>query len=125
MKYSSKQSLYHVNQYQRFFPRSVDCFIQGSWVPILRASSNPPTLPNSGFGYILTMFYTLSRYSAFPRVNSLDTVMCSQLLNNDYGILETDLYCHVSGIVGRSTLYLQVPILLKIIKSLMGKYMHP
>ena len=37
------------------------------------------TIPSSGFGYILKMFYIVNRYASFPDVHPLDMVMCIQL----------------------------------------------
>ena len=82
-------------------------------MPVLQSFSKPPTLPNSGFDYILMMFYILNRYISFPVVHPLDTVMCIQMLNNGYGILVTGLYCWALGVAGRSTVYSEVTSLTK------------
>ena len=66
---------------------------------------NALTIPNSDFNYILPMFDICTRYITFLSVNPLNTVMCIQILNHDYSILETDIYYWASGIVGRLTVY--------------------
>ena len=93
MEYSLWLLPHQVKQGQRSFIQDIDCFIQGSQTPILWAFPNLPMLPNSCFGSILMMFFFYNLCITFPGINSLDMLMCSQLLNNDNSILETGLYC--------------------------------
>ena len=67
---------------------------------------------------MLPMIDVRTRYITFPGVNPLDTVTCIQMLNNDYGILETAIYCRASRIVRRSPAYSRVSLLAKIYQNL-------
>ena len=47
---------------------------------------------NSVFGYTLLIFDGSYLIYYFSGINPLDTVMCSQMLNNDYDLLEKGIY---------------------------------
>ena len=95
-----------------------ECSIQGSWVHIfqsLQSSDNPKFcfhLHNNNVWHS----YLIHN---FPCINPLDTVMYIQMLNNDYAILETGIYCQALVIVGRSAAYSQVSILVKTYPNLL------
>ena len=78
----------------------------------------PPTIPNSIFGYILSIIDVHTQYITFPGINPLDTVRCDQILNNDYSILEKGIYCQALGIVGRSPAYSRLSLLAEAYQNL-------
>ena len=57
---------------------------------------------------MLPMIDVHTRYITFPVINPLNTVRCSQILNNDYGILETDIYWQASGVSENQQLILEL-----------------